>query len=97
MGSMIWPAERNSEIVISDGARVVWYRRTARPKTIGKAIILKAEARGWTVQSKSQPRDLRDDAQLIEYVLVKTVGTEVQRRYVEVIYPVSPLTWTGAI
>lgn len=95
--SMIWPAERNSEVEISDGARVIWRKQTNKPRTTAKKVLMIAEARGWTVKSKSLPHDLRDDVQLIEYVLVKTVGTEVQRRYVEVIYPVSPLTWTGAI
>jgi hypothetical protein len=92
-----WPSDRNSEIEISDGARVIWRRRTSKPRTIGKRIVLRAQAKGWDLQSTSQPRDLRDDVQLIEYILVKTVGGEVQRRFVEVIYPVSPLTWTGAL
>jgi len=95
--SFIWPADRNSEVEISDGARVIWRKKTNTPRVLGRKIELVALARGWELQHKSSPRDLRDDVQLIEYIFVKTIGNEVQRRFLEVIYPVSPLTWTGAL
>jgi hypothetical protein len=98
--SMIWPASRNSEVVISDRqtGKVVWRRETAHPRGLGARLLDAATRKGWESLGQTPTHDLRDDVACYAYPLRKAQDDGTVRTLdIEVIFPVWAGSWTGPI
>jgi hypothetical protein len=94
-----WPADRNSEVVISNlnTSRVEKRLVSSKPKTLARKIVKVAASRGWVVKGRGPFREVRDDVGAYTYRLerVDPVTGEVVKKDIDVYFPISPRAVPG--